>query len=195
MTEVEKRVDAAANKALTEFKHNLDTAAAAAAFDYQRRLQDYNLFTGKRHEVIASVHALAYDLRITTSMYAKLVEAGPAGIENLETAWRHAREAYSKLTQYFRANELYLTEPLAAVVNRLLLLVGATLTETNYACSDFDTLEQQVNLHDRLFSHLTKMMREEIGREKLDTRDGLPNVPTETLPARKSNPADRTDQC
>ena len=54
----ETRVRVASEKALTKFKHDLETSSAAASFDYSRRLQDFNLFIAKKHETIAQLHEL-----------------------------------------------------------------------------------------------------------------------------------------
>ena len=52
------RIKAKADTTLARFGHELDRAAAAANFDYQRKLQDFNLFIAKKHEVMAELYGL-----------------------------------------------------------------------------------------------------------------------------------------
>jgi hypothetical protein len=49
------KVDSYFNQKLEQFKHDLGQVAAAAQFDYQRRLQDFNLFTERRNSVYAEM--------------------------------------------------------------------------------------------------------------------------------------------
>ena len=69
----EIRVNAASQKALAQFKHSLDNAAANASYDYQRRLQDFNLFVAKKHEVLAELHKRLLD---ATSQIVRFSQGG-----------------------------------------------------------------------------------------------------------------------
>jgi hypothetical protein len=57
----ENRVKTASSLALAKFQAELGGVAAAASFDYQRRLQDFNLFVTKKHDAIARLHELLLD--------------------------------------------------------------------------------------------------------------------------------------
>jgi hypothetical protein len=53
----EKKIDLHFDQKMEQFKHGLAQASAAAEFDYQRRLQDFTLFTEKRNLVYAELFA------------------------------------------------------------------------------------------------------------------------------------------
>jgi hypothetical protein len=55
---LEQRLKQSSEQTLARFKHELESASAAASFDYSRRLQDFNLFIVKKHEAIAQLHGL-----------------------------------------------------------------------------------------------------------------------------------------
>lgn len=67
----EKRVNSSSERALAEFKHRLDSTTAAASFDYQRRLQEYNLFIAKKHQTLAELHELLLDAYSQISRWAQ----------------------------------------------------------------------------------------------------------------------------
>lgn len=55
------KMEIAAQRAVETHKHELSQQAAFAAFEYQRRLTDFNLFVAKRHDTIARLHTLLLD--------------------------------------------------------------------------------------------------------------------------------------
>lgn len=53
-----RRIEYDFAKRLAHFKYELDSAAEQSRFDYHRRLQDFNLYTCKKHEAYIELHRL-----------------------------------------------------------------------------------------------------------------------------------------
>lgn len=63
------KVDSYFNQKLEQFKHDLGQAAAAAQFDYQRRLHDFEAFSEKRHAVYGEAFKRARAVLNTSIRY------------------------------------------------------------------------------------------------------------------------------
>jgi hypothetical protein len=187
---VEKRLDAAAQKAVAEFKHTLDGEAARAAFDYQRRLQNYNLFISKKHEVIANLHALVHDARIKAWVTMCYKENGPS--EDEGRSMEEARDSFNDLGHYFQRNELYLPGSMADLVHSGMIAISEVIQPTDPTATDIGERSLEYR---KLFWRITELMRAELGRgDMAPTPSVLPAVdPRTKRPAPLSSLSDCPD--
>jgi hypothetical protein len=62
-TWIESRFEESKQRRLATFQSQLDSTAAAARFNYERLLQDYNLFVVRKHETYAELYARILDVQ------------------------------------------------------------------------------------------------------------------------------------
>lgn len=86
------RIDLSFAKRLERFKHDLDAVGEQSRFDYQRKLQDFNLYTSKRHESYVALHKLL--------LLAQSSVTGLVGLRNVPTYEDCNQEDISRILDY-----------------------------------------------------------------------------------------------
>lgn len=135
-----KKIDHYFREKITLFKHQLDLTAEAEKFNYQRKIQDFSLYTTKKHEKYIKIYEFALETK--SKIYNFHI-----GTESKENKLRSISDSFTNFKNYYDSSKLYLTNSIDKKLNELLNIF--TLMVTSYQSSEFFTSDDKRNLENR----------------------------------------------
>jgi len=116
------KIDFNFNKKLAEFNNQLQISTESARFDFQRKIQDFNLYTVKKHEKYIKLYELVLEVKYTIDNFH-------FGSEEIENKLQKIKVSFSNYKNYYEASKLYLTNSIDNKLNDLRITLALLITE------------------------------------------------------------------
>lgn len=147
------KIDSYFQTKLVSFQHQLDLSTEAEKFNYQRKIQDFNLYTNKKHEKYIELYEIV--LEVKSNIYNFHF-----GSEGNQDKLQKINVSFLNYKKYYESSKLYLT---SSIDNKLNELRG-TLAQlvTKYQEINFFPLEVNRNLKSESIDGLQKQFEVQI---------------------------------